>query len=271
MGMRTVISASRRTDIPAFYADWLLERVREGFVEAPNPVVRGQTHRVSLSPDDVHTIVLWSKNFAPLLPKMEVLTEYRLYFLFTVNDCDLLEPCVPLLEERLAQAEELAGRFGPERIGWRFDPVMLWNEGRGDNLGSFERIAEFMGGIGVPRCIFSFCHYYRKVRQRLDRARIAYHEPSLETKVAITERLVRGCERNGLALYSCCSDEILHVPGVRKSSCIDGELLSRLAGELASKARDTGQRVNCGCAKSRDIGDYRMTCRHRCVYCYAMP
>jgi len=267
--VKTVISASRRTDIPAFYSDWFLEQVRQGYADVPNPVVHGQFYRVSLRPDDVHTIVFWSKDFGPLVARIGELQQYRLFFLFTINDCPELEPRVPDLGSRLNQAAHIAARFGPERLAWRFDPIVFWDRGTRHNTRSFGRIAEALADVGVTRCIFSFCCYYRRVRERLKRLAFPWYEPTLQEKRETAHRLVGICRETGMTLYSCCSDEVLDVPGVHKSHCIDGELLSRLAGEPASIARDTSQRKNCGCTRSRDIGDYCMTCYHRCLYCYA--
>ncbi len=267
--MKQVVSASRRTDIPAFHYDWLVERIMDGFVDVSNPFDFKKTYRVSLHPKEVHTIVFWSKDFRPLLDGAHHLKDFHCYFLFTLNDCPELEPNLPPIAERLGQARELAGRFGAERIGWRFDPIVVWNGGRKDNLGSFDRIAESLAELGVGRCITSFCHYYARVLRRMKAASFSWYEPSAEERVQIAGRLAESASTHDMELLSCCCDDLPAVPGIRKSSCVDGELLGKLRGEPASVARDSSQRRECGCTKSRDIGDYRMTCRHRCLYCYA--
>ena len=267
--MKQVISTSRRTDIPAFHFDWLVERLRDGFVDVPNPFDARQTYRVSLRRDEVHTIVFWSKDFRPLLEGVDRLRDFHCYFLFTVNDCATLEPNVPSLAERLDQARELSDEFGAERIGWRFDPIVMWNGGRDENTHSFDRIADAMAEMGVRRCITSFCHYYARVRRRMEAARFPYHEPAREERLEIATRLAASAASRGMELQSCCGEDLLAVPGISAGRCIDGELLGKLGGDPASVARDTSQRKQCGCTRSRDIGDYRMTCRHRCLYCYA--
>ena len=133
--MRTVISASRRTDIPAFYMRWFENRVREGYVDARNPVVRDRFYRVSLRPEDTHTIVLWSKNYRTFLDSdLSHSKEYRWYFNFSLVDCPEWEPGVPLLEDRLKQVEEICERWHPQQINWRFDPIVFWDGGENKTI-----------------------------------------------------------------------------------------------------------------------------------------
>jgi hypothetical protein len=134
--MRTVISASRRTDIPAHYYDWLREGLRRGEVEVTNPFNQ-KVITISLRDEDVHTSVLWSKDFSRVVRDLDFWRPRRLYFNFTLNDCEYLEPHVPPLGQRIVQMQILAEAFGPERINWRFDPVVFWDDGRRDNMGGF--------------------------------------------------------------------------------------------------------------------------------------
>jgi hypothetical protein len=228
---------------------------------------------VSLRPEDVHTLVFWSKDYGPLLSAIQRFKSFpNLFFHFTVNDCLELEPRIPPLLERLTQARELVSMFGVERLAWRFDPLVFWNGGRNNNLGSFERIAEFMGGLGVHRCIFSFAQWYNKCVRRANKYAFDYYDPPLAEKLEITDKLARTAKRFGITMQSCCCDELIRVDNVEKAHCIDGKLLSELAGEPCDTARDTSQRKTCGCTKSIDIGSYNeQPCLHGCLYCYANP
>ena len=139
--MKHVISASRRTDIPAFYLDWMIDHLRKGHVKVKNPFYPSQVSNVSLKKEDVHSIVLWSKDFSKFLKQISEFSDYNLFFHFTINDCKKLEPNIPSLNQRLLQMKKLTEEFNPELINWRFDPIVYWEEG-GEikhNLGSFER------------------------------------------------------------------------------------------------------------------------------------
>ena len=267
--MRQIISASRRTDMPACHFDTLRRFIEQGRADVPNPY-SGAVHPVDLRPESVHTLVLWSKDFANVLAAPGLFEPYHLYFLFTINDLPRLEPHVPPLESRLNQIRELAMRFGPERIGWRFDPVVFTSDGPLSTPESFRRIGEVIAGAGIKRVIFSFLDMYGKVRERNERFNLDLIDPSVDVKRDYAAGLAVIAAELGLRLESCCDD--LDVPGISHSSCIDGVLLAQLAGEPVTLSRDTGQRVACRCTKSRDIGSYReMPCGHGCLYCYANP
>jgi len=271
--MRHVISISRRTDIPAHYLDWLIAQIGEGEVCVANPFNPAQRRMVSLRPEEVHTLVFWSKDYRNLLDNVRQFTRFpNLFFHFTINDCAELEPRIRPLMERLRQARELVRMFGAERLAWRFDPLVFWNGGRNNNIGSFERIAEFMAGLGVHRCIFSFAQWYNKCVRRANKYGFNCYDPALAEKLEITEKLATTAKAFDITMQSCCCDELACVDNVEKAHCIDGSLLSKLAGEPCDIARDTSQRKTCGCTKSIDIGSYNdQPCLHGCFYCYANP
>jgi DNA repair photolyase len=268
--MKNIISASRRTDIPAFYLDWLKHCLRKGYAELITP--NGKLTRVDLRKEGIHTIVLWSKNFHQFLKNYREFKEYHLFFNFTINDCKILEPNIPELEERLSQLKKLASLFGPERINWRFDPIIFWDEGKENNIKSFKKIAKEAAKAGIKRCYFSFCTYYKKVISRLKQVNFKYYEPGIDEKIELTIKLSNFSRNLGISMYSCCDKELLKVENVNPASCIDGELLEKVSGvSLLSKEKDSSQRKECNCTKSIDIGSYSLRCRHSCLYCYANP
>lgn len=268
--MKEVISASRRTDIPAFYLERLIRFVKRGYAEVVNPY-SGKVSRVSLLPETVHTLVLWSKDFGRFLKESGSFKDYNLYFLFTVNDMPSLEPRVPPLHTRLEQARELALRFGPRRIGWRFDPVIFHSKGPLTPVETYSRIGGEMAKAGIRRSIFSFLDLYGKVRTRIDRLSLDIVDPPLAVKREYATRLAAQASLLGMSLESC-SEIFGETEGITPSSCIDGRLLSSLAGEPAPLSKDEGQRPSCLCTVSRDIGSYSlMPCPHGCLYCYANP
>jgi hypothetical protein len=271
--MKQVVSISRRTDIPAHYLDWLIERIDEGTVEVVNPFNPAQWRTVSLRPEDVHTLVFWSKDYGRLLRELPRFEKYpNLLLHFTINDCPMLEPRIPPLPERLTQAETIVKTFGPERLAWRFDPLVFWNNGENDNIESFERIAEFVAGLGVGRCTFSFAQWYNKCVRRAKKLGFDYYDPPLAERLEAAESLAQTAKGFGIVMQSCCGDDLTGVDNVEKAHCIDGGLLYELAGEPCDTRRDTSQRKMCGCTKSVDIGSYSdQRCLHGCLYCYANP
>lgn len=285
MALKTVISASRRTDIPAFYMPWLMNRLKLGFVETENPFNARKT-TVDLRPESVHSIVLWSKNYGPFLDGRYadkiIGMGYKLFFQFTVNaPFQILEPGVPALDARLAQAENLSKIHGPEAVQWRFDPVCFFMEKGGgvvsNNLADFEEIAVAMSRIGIVRCVTSFLDIYKKLKKRENAAGIKFIDPDSETKIRTIEYMHGVLKKLGMKLRLCCESEFLKdYPEIQETvtpgGCIDGDLLMDIHGGNISLKPDKGQRITqgCTCTESRDIGSYRtQACFHNCLYCYA--
>jgi len=283
---KIVISASRRTDIPAFYLPWFMAQVERGFFEVINPFNR-QVSMVAVSPNRVHTFVFWSKNFGPFLDGGvgEALQQkgYHLFFNFTVNSAvPLLEPKVPLLEERLEQLQELCRRFGHRAVNWRFDPICFYTTADGmieNNLADFSRIASVAARCGVERCITSFMDDYVKIRRRIARksgCSFLYPDPADQRLIVL--KMAEELAEKEMALFLCCEKDLLDsLPagsGIRGSSCIPNDFLVELYGGNVSNKKDSGQRVTsgCGCKVSVDIGSYQsQPCHHSCLFCYANP
>lgn len=281
-----VLSASRRTDIPAFYMDWFMARIKAGFFETVNPYNR-KTALVPATPDRVRAIVFWSKNFGPFLDGGygERLRQqgHHLFFHFTVNaEAPLLEPNLPALDLRMAQTAALCDTFGPETVSWRFDPICHYRLPDGstaNNLCDFPRLAAFMAAIGVRRCITSFVDLYPKLRRRpKPYPEFAFIDPDIEQKITILKELSEILRPTAIQLQVCCEREVLAAlppdAGVMPSACMDGRLLAKLFGGALSVKKDAGQRAKqgCGCTVSTDIGIYdEHPCRHNCLFCYANP
>jgi hypothetical protein len=281
---KIVLSASRRTDIPAFYMPWFMTQIDKGQFTIVNPFNRRESV-VSASPDHVHSIVFWSKDFGVFLEKGfgQRLQErgYHLFFNFTINsDSPRLEPNVPPLPDRLAQLEELCRRFTPEAINWRFDPICYFKSGNDriqNNLQGFDRIAEKAAGLGITRCITSFMDDYAKIRKRTAAIpEFDFVDPPAAEKIAQILNMEAVLADKKIRLYTCCEKELLKAlpqnSTVERSSCIPNDLLQKLFGGNLSLKQDRGQRVSagCGCRVSVDIGSYRQhPCYHNCLFCYA--
>jgi hypothetical protein len=283
---KIVISASRRTDIPAFYLDWFMAQVDRGYFEVINPYNR-KVSIVSAAPELVHTIVFWSKDFGPFLKRGigEQLQKkgFHLFFNFTIDsDTPRLEPRVPKLTERLRQLEYLSDRFDSRAINWRFDPVCFYkinNSRIKNNLHDFSRIADKAARCSISRCITSFMDDYSKIRKRIKSIKgFSFTYPSLEKKVSILQEMEKKLLPDKIGLYTCCEKELLDLlpinAGIDKSACIPNDLLVELYGGNLSLEIDHGQRVKkgCGCKVSIDIGSYHLhPCYHSCLFCYANP
>jgi hypothetical protein len=271
-----IVSASRRTDIPAFYARWLLERLRAGFCVVQNPFNPAQQRTISLRPEDVEALVFWTKNPAPLLPALPEIDArgHRYYFQFTLNDYPaVLEPGLPPLAERLASFAALARRLGRERVVWRYDPIVISSQtGFRFHRERFEALCQAL----VPhtaRVMVSVVHYYRKTRRnllRLSSAGLVVDEQAGESleMLELLATLASTARRHGIEIFSCASERNLRALGIAPGRCIDGELLERLFGLQGPWRKDPGQRPACGCVASQDLGAVN-TCLHGCTYCYA--
>jgi len=279
--VKKVISASRRTDLVAFFPDWLAEAVREEKAVVLGP--SGRILTVGLNPGNVHTFVLWSKNFRNLIENRsglrDGLSKYdQLYFHFTITGMGgtQAEREVPSPEDALRQLEPLLSVAGqPGRISLRFDPVIYRTEGDEirTNLRFFEVLAEKAASLEIRDIRFSFAQWYGKSKRRAERLGFAYVDPALEVKRKDALYLAGVAGRNRLNLYCCSQDFLADLPGVRPSACIDGRLLQAChpEGLPASVSKDRTQRRECRCTESVDIGSYTQTCPHSCVYCYANP
>ena len=281
-----VISASRRTDIPAFYMEWFMEQIHRESFEVVNPYNR-KIRRIHAMPDKVHTIVFWSKNFGPFIKggfgKVLRQMGYHLFFNFTINSASpVLEPGVPPLQERLNQLESLCNCFGARSINWRFDPICFFktnNEAIQNNLNDFSLIAGKASGCGIKRCIVSFMDHYPKIRRRTATIKdFSFIDPPLETKKDMLLTLKNELTGKKIDLQTCCEKKLLDsLPSgieITGSSCIPNQLLMELFGGMLSLRKDAGQRIKngCGCNVSVDVGSYHLhPCYHNCLFCYANP
>lgn len=289
-----IISASRRTDIPAFYSEWFMNRIRAGYCTVPNPFNRKQVSRVSLKPDDVEVIVFWTRNPRPMFRHLEELDRlgYRYYFLFTVLDNPrYTDPHSPRLKNSLRNFRELARRIGPEKIVWRYDPILLtrmsnnaeWQNDplmsyqitdTGFHLKTFRYIARKLKDQ-TYRCVFSFADIYAKAGKRLktltEKGLEIVHPEDLpkERFEAFVCNLAGTARENGMKIFSCAEKRDLSRYNIRPGKCIDDEYIRGTFGiDAENSKKDPGQRKACGCIVSRDIGMYD-SCLFGCIYCYA--
>ncbi len=278
-----IISCSRRTDIPAFLMDWVIEKINVGFVDVPNPFISEQISRISLKPINVKCWMWWSKDFSSWIKKYQecpsLFNQYKGHsFQFTINSPSELESGLHMsIENRLRQLKFLVEEFGAMAMNYRFDPIVLYKKKGSNktysNLGKIDFIIDYIGQIGLKEMIFSFAQLYPKAVKRMLLRGKTLIDPDIDTKKQIVEHLVSKCDNYGIILKNCSQEIIQSIEGVEKSSCIDANKIEKIICEPLSKAKDQSQRKACGCHKSRDIGQYDgiFRCNHNCDYCYAHP
>lgn len=280
---KVVVSASRRTDLPRFYYTWLQQVLGTGVVELANPRFPEKRYSVDLRPDKVHSLVLWSKDFSEILAAPGHLTDYNLYFQYTINNYSkLLEPQVPDYRQSIRVLDGLLQNHRPEQFNIRFDPIIISRLGENSPTADEPekaRLTAFMGlcrdivALGMKSCRIttSYLALYGHVRNRLTRSGVDWIPLARESQVRFFTMMAEIADRYDLMLCACACPALDNVPKLNSGRCVDGYLLESLFGGKVSKARDQGQRKACNCHKSVDIGDYNQKCPGGCSYCYALP
>lgn len=263
-----IISASRRTDLPAFYSQWFFRRLQEGYVLVRNPVNPRQVSRVSLAPEVVDGFVFWTKNPGPMLPWLDRLPDCPYYFQVTLTPYGAeIERNLPSKREVILPAvRRLARQIGPERVIWRYDPVFLTAQySAAFHQKAFSQLARALKGVTV-RCIISFLEWYSPMERRFGSQRPQMIDEG--QMQALAAAFGQTAAENGMRIFTCAETADLSGFGLEHGCCIDRELLEQIGGRSLDLGKDRGQRAACGCAMSIDIGAYD-TCPGGCLYCYA--
>lgn len=262
-----ILSVSRRTDIPAFYFEWFLNRIKEGYLCVRNPMNPKQVSRVDLSPEAVDCIVFWTKNPAPAMMHLSDLAGYKYYFQYTLNPYGSdIETNLPDLPSRLKSFEELSKAIGQERVVWRYDPILM-----NDRIGvdwhkdQFEKLARALNGM-TDTVVISVLDDYKKIRNQM---RTVNNRTIADDELKeIMEFFKETAANNGMKIHSCAEDLDLSQFGIPPGKCIDDERIGKLLNCDMDSKKDKNQREVCGCVESVEVGAYN-TCRHGCRYCYA--
>ncbi|MDR3565665.1 MAG: DUF1848 family protein [Negativicutes bacterium] len=277
---KTVISASRRTDLPRFHYAWLQQVLKDGEAAVANPRFPEKIYKVDLEPANVHSLVLWSKDFSRVLADPGYLNNYNLYFQYTINLYSrLLEPCVPSYRESLAVLDGLLKRYCPAQFNIRFDPIIISTRGElcptieqpeAARLSAFATLCQDLVTLGMDRCRIttSYLTLYPHVKRGLTEIELDLVPLDTHGQAAFFTRMAEIGAQYGLSIYTCACPAGGAAVGIELGRCIDGYLLEGLFGGKVSKAKDGGQRSDCLCHKSIDIGDYKKQCTGGCEYCY---
>lgn len=263
-----ILSVSRRTDIPNYYAEWFINRIREGFLYVKNPMNAHQISKIRITPDVIDCIVFWTKNPVGIMKYLDELKSCPFYFQFTLTGYGTdIERNIPDKKKvMIPRFQELAGQVGKERVIWRYDPILFTERYTEEyHIRAFRQIAEKLNGY-TEKCVISFVDTYRKNKIFLSKA--ADNDKSDAELTEFAEKLRKIAEENGMQTASCSEKIDLSGCGIRHNCCIDRELIERLIGCSLKVKKDKNQRLECGCVESVEVGMYN-TCANGCVYCYA--
>ncbi|MCL2772887.1 MAG: DUF1848 domain-containing protein [Oscillospiraceae bacterium] len=268
-----IISASRRTDIPCYYSEWLFNRIKEKYVFTKNPLNLSQIKKIDLSPENVDGFVFWTKNPAPMLDSLYKLKDYAYYFQFTLNSYEIdIEPGLPDKREIIDTFRRLAdiiGETGAGRVIWRYDPIFLNDKYNVEyHAEHFERTSELLKGY-AKKVIISFIDCYKKIAGNADKFNI--RELDFSQKNLILKEFSNTAKADGFTVETCAENGDFSEYDIGRSKCVDGGLIEKISGrklDADSLKKDKNQRQECGCVSSVDIGAYNC-CPNGCVYCYA--
>lgn len=263
-----IISASRRTDIPSYYSEWLFNRIQDGYVLVRNPMNIHQISKINLAPDIIDGIVFWTKNPTSMLPRLGELNKYTYYFQFTIN------PYGEEIEQALSSKRtviipsfiELSNKIGADRVIWRYDPILLNKKYTIEkHIVYFEMLARLLKGY-TKKCVISFVDMYRNTANNVKELKLETIKN--EDMLILAEGFSKIAKQYGIELCTCSELIELSEYEIDHAHCIDKKLFEYLGNCPLKVGKDQNQRKECGCVVSVDIGAYN-SCKNLCRYCYA--
>ena len=261
-----IINTGARTDTVQYYSEWLLERFKEGFVYSRNPFYPTKITRYELNPEVVDCVVFCSKNYEPILDRLnEIADKYNTYFFYTITAYEKdIEPNVPNIEKSIETLLKLEKIIGKNRLAWRYDPVLLTQKYTIDyHLKTFENMSKALSNH-IDRCIFSFVEMYKKLSLNMPELKAI----SENDKIILLKGLGEIAQKYNIHLQTCATEYDFEEFGINQSGCITLDILGQANNIKFKKLKHKGMRKNCNCMESRDIGFYD-TCPNGCKYCYA--
>lgn len=263
-----ILSVSRRTDIPSYYSDWFLNRIKEGYLYVRNPFNPHQISKINLSTEVIDCIVFWTKNPKPMIEKLDELRDYHYYFQFTLTGygSDIEKNIPHKKEEMIPIFQELSKKIGKEKVIWRYDPILFTEKYSVEyHLKAFEQIAKALRGY-TEKCVISFIDVYAKNKNALQA--IHLQELCESDLKEFAAKLSKTARENQMEIATCAEELDLTSCGIVHNSCIDRELIEKIIGCPIHADKDKNQRSACGCVESIEVGIYD-SCKNGCIYCYA--
>ena len=263
-----ILSVSRRTDIPNYYSEWFINRIKEGYLYVKNPMNAHQISKIDLSPEVVDCIVFWTKNPINMMDKLDALKDYQYYFQVTLTGYgEDVEPGLPDKNKVLIPAiKNLSDMIGKKKVIWRYDPILINDKYTKEyHYRAFTKIANELHGY-IERVVISFVDLYQKTQRNTSDLNIEIMKNDDMTDIA--RHLSDIARDHNLVIESCAEAIDLDSVGITHGHCIDKNLIEDIIGCQIKGGKDKNQRIECGCMESVEVGTYN-TCGHGCKYCYA--
>lgn len=258
-----ILFASGRTDIPAFYSNWFINRVKVGFVDVRNPFNQKLVSRIYFS--DVDLIMFCSKNPLPMINKLDTLNVPVLFHVTITPYSKDVEPNIPDKRLIIEVVKKLSLVLGIDNVVVRYDPIFLSDKYNVDyHIKAFDKLCKNLNGY-VNKIIVSFMDEYKNVRS--NKNILKYRAFTREDYKKIGEAFSKSAHDNGMSVQTCFEDEDLTQYGFVKGECLSHELAYILTGKKF-KSSNVRKEKKCECVQMVDIGDYN-SCMHMCKYCYA--
>lgn len=264
-----ILNTGSRTDIPAYYCEWLYNRIQSGYVLVRNPYFPTQVTKYLLNPEVIDIMVFCTKNPKPMLDAesrfKELISTFDTFWFVTITPYGPdVEPFVPPKEQVIESFQMLSVLVGTQRISWRYDPVFISKKySVEEHIKQFHSMAEALAGF-TAQCVVSFIDLYEKTRRNFRGVR-SVTSGEQEQLVAAFSAIA---EETGLQIHLCCENENLTRRNVDAAGCMSKAVLEQALGCKLEIPRKSAARKECDCLLGADIGAYN-TCGHGCLYCYA--
>lgn len=260
-----IINTGMRTDIPAFYSKWLLNRIKEGFVCARNPFDEHQVTKYSLSPDVVDCIAFCTKNPHPLISHLSELDIYKQFWFVTITPYGKdIEPNVPDKKQVIEDFKKLSEHLGVNSVALRYDPILINDKFDVEmHIKCFDKLLSQLKGY-TNDCTISFLDLYEKVKRNAPDLR----PPNNDEQIRLAKAFAEIGKKNNIVIHSCCENKNLRDYGLDITGCMSQEIVEKAIGDKLNPPKNNSKREACNCLMGNDIGAYN-TCMHLCKYCYA--
>ena len=260
-----IINTGCRTDIPAFYSKWFINRIREGYVLVRNPYYNTQVTKYSLNPKVVDCLVFGTKNPEPMIKYLNELDNYKKLWYITITPYEKnIEPLVPDKSKVIESFKKVSEHIGANGVNWRYDPIFI---GMGFDVNrhikSFEKIAKSLKGY-TKHCTISFLDLYEKVKRNAPNIK----PPTKDEQIELAKAFSKIGKDNGIIVHSCCEKTYLANYGIDCKGCMTKEIIEASVGTKLNAPKTKNIREGCNCLMGNDIGAYN-SCGHLCIYCYA--
>ena len=260
-----ILQTGQRTDIPAFYGQWLINRVRQGFVDVRNPYNPIQITRYPINHEVVDGIAFCTKNPLPFIPLLHEINDYRQYWHMTITPYGAdIETNVPQVDLVIDGFKHISTKRNPQSMVWRYDPIILTHNYTVDfHFESLYKMAKSLEGY-TDTVVVSFIDIFDKVAHNFPEG----YRPSLDIQTKIIKELVSIAHSHHMILKTCGEGDVFKELGVNTEGCLTLDCYERAWNVKLKAPKRTPARPECNCYLHGDIGAYD-TCSHFCRYCYA--